>query len=53
MPGPQTSSTLQYALIALVVFAIVVPLAWPIVQAIAEVFQILGNAINGNFVPLK
>lgn len=53
MPGPHTSSTLQYALVAIVVFAIAVPLLWPFVKFIAEGFQIVGQALNGSFVPFK
>lgn len=56
MPGPQTSSTLHYWLVAFVVFAAVLTLVaalWPTVQMILDGFQILGQAFSGTFVPLK
>jgi hypothetical protein len=56
MPGPQSSSTLEYALVAIVVFAGVLALVaalWPMLQLIVDGFQILGQVFSGSFVPLK
>lgn len=56
MPSPHTSSTLEYALIAIVVCVAAVTLAtalWPMVELIVDGFQILGQVFSGSFVPLK
>ena len=56
MPGPQSSSTLHYWLVAFVVCVITLALVaalWPTVQMILDGFQILGQAFSGTFVPLK
>lgn len=56
MPGPHTSSTLEYALIAFVVCAAALVLAyalWPTLLMIADGFEILSQAFSGTFVPLK
>lgn len=50
-------TSLQYALLALLVFAVAVPVLvyvlWPTLQMILDGFQILSQAFNGTFVPLK
>jgi hypothetical protein len=56
MPHQTRISTLEYVLMAFVAILAVATLAaalWPMVELISDGFRIIGQALNGTFVPLK